>query len=69
MRRLANTIIDHIGELGYHVKTWLSDNDPDWCELIAVDLNTGERWRVESDDIYVASCRLAEHVGMECEDG
>lgn len=60
-------LINHIGSLGYHVETYRSKSDPDWVELVAVAVESGERFRVEGDDYYEAACAMALLVGIDLE--
>lgn len=67
--RLTNILIDHVGWLGLHVEVYRDRRDPDWCEMIAVDIETGENWTVRGTGIYHCACVLAEAVGIDLEDG
>ncbi len=68
-RRLANMMIDHLGSLELHVEVWRSASDDDWCELVGIDTCSHESWTVESDDLYIGVCMLADQIGLDLSDG
>ena len=67
--RLADILIDHLGWLGYHLEVYRSRDDREWCELVAVDLATHERWTVSGSGLYASACFLAEKLGIELDHG
>ena len=66
--RLADLILDAISDAGVNVVAYKSRNDPDWLELIADDPTTGERFRVESEDVLSGAVELATLCGFDLDE-
>jgi hypothetical protein len=65
-RRLASQLIEHIGDLGLTVAAFrIGPQAEGGWELVALDHQTGESWRVEADDPLDAAAELAIMVGVE----
>ena len=68
-RRLASVLIDHVGMIGVTVLVYrLGQNAEYGWELQAWDENSGERWRLEGDQVYPLACELAGLVGIDLTD-
>jgi hypothetical protein len=65
-RRFASQLIEHIGDLGLTVAAFrIGPQAEGGWELVALDNQTGESWRVEADDPLDAAAELAIMVGVE----